>query len=148
MFKWPGGPSPRAPEHELADYAELVCWRDGNTSAAALTNLLGRLDENDYPEGVLEEEEIPAYVEEAFLEIEGRILRCGKGYPFVLGDGGDTLSGVSGPGGGRQAIYKYLLLATRLNMASNRSHANIDGTQLLEELSAETSKEYFGDWRG
>lgn len=32
MFKWPGLPSPRAPAHEVADFAELVCWRDGGTS--------------------------------------------------------------------------------------------------------------------
>ena len=25
MFKWPGLPSPRAPAHEVADFAELVC---------------------------------------------------------------------------------------------------------------------------
>ena len=27
MFKWPDLPSARAAEHELADFAELVCWK-------------------------------------------------------------------------------------------------------------------------
>ena len=145
MFKWPGGPSPRAPGHELADFAELVCWQQGSTSATALTGLLGRLDENDYSGGVPEDEEIPQYVEEAYLEVERRIEGCGDGYPFALGDKGDTLHIVPNSDTGKYAIYKYLLLATRVKMDSNHSHAGIDGTHLFEELSAETCREYFGD---
>lgn len=145
MFKWPGGLSSRAPEHELADYAELSCWAQGDISATALTSLLARLDENDYSDGVPEEEDIPRYTEDAFLEVERRIEGCRRGYPFHLGDKGDTLSIIPNADSGVYAIYKYLLLATRLNMNSNRSHAGIDGTHLLEELSAETCREYFGD---
>ena len=59
MFKWPGLPSPSAPVHELADFAELVCWQEGNTSVVALTQALGRLEENDYTDGVIEEDELP-----------------------------------------------------------------------------------------
>ena len=149
MFKWPDGPSPRAPEHELADFAELVCWKQGNTSATALTGLLGRLAENEYSDGVPEEEEIPKHVEGAYFEIERRIESCGDGYPFVLGDNGDTLHSISSVDDEKHAIYKYLLLATRLNMGSkpgnHRNHDGIDGTRLFEELSAETCREYFGD---
>ena len=144
MFKWPGVPSPRAPEHELADYAELVCWQQRNTSATALTQDLGRLAENEYSDGVPEEDEIPKDVENAYLEIERRISACGGGYPFVLGDNGDTLHTDPEANGSKSAVYKYLLLATRLNMDTNRCHAGIDGTHLLEKLSAETCRDYFG----
>ena len=144
MFKWPGGPSPRAPEHELADYAELVCWEQGNTSATALVRDLDRLSENEYSDGVLEEEETPKYVEDAYLEIERRMRACSGGYPFVLGKSGDTLHTNSSIDNSRSSIYKYLLLATRLNMNHNKCHASLDGTRLLEELAAETSQEYFG----
>ena len=144
MFKWPGGPSPRAPEHELADYAELVCWEQGHTSATALIRDLDRLDENDYSDGVLEEEETPKYVEDAYLEIERRMRACGRGYPFDLGRNGDTLYTNASINNRRSAIYKYLLLATRLNMSRNNFHAGLNGTRLLEELAAETSQEYFG----
>lgn len=65
MFKWPGTPSVRPPEHELADYAELVCWKDNITSTTVLSADLGRLEENDYSDGVPEEEEGPQVVAEA-----------------------------------------------------------------------------------
>ena len=59
MFRWPGVPSPRADTHELADFAELLSWRQGSASATTVVRDLGRLAENEYSEGVPEEEEIP-----------------------------------------------------------------------------------------
>ena len=91
MFKWPGTPSAHPPEHELADYAELVCWERGSTSINALSADLGRLDENDYSGGVPEEEKIPQVVGEAYHEIERRKEACRDGYPFVIGEHGYTL---------------------------------------------------------
>lgn len=41
-------------------------------------------------------------------------------------------------------IYKYLLLATRLDMKNDRQHGGHDGTRLLEELAAESAKSYLG----
>ena len=57
MFKWPGEPSPSDEEHDLADYVELVAWRDGSMSAVALTRFLGRREAPDYSDGVPEEDE-------------------------------------------------------------------------------------------
>ncbi len=145
MFKWPGVPSPFADEHELADFVELKCWQEGHTSAVALERSLGRVADYVHTGGVSEEEEIPVYVENAFMEIERRTEACGEGYPFRLGEKGDTLYFPLYEKEWKQAIYKYLLLATRLNMRDDRNHAGIDGTLLLEELSAETCREYFGD---
>ena len=84
MFKWPGLPSPRAPAHEVADFAELVCWRGGGTSLNEVRAVLGRLDENDYSEGVPEEEAITEVVEGAYSEIERRREGCRGGYPFSI----------------------------------------------------------------
>ena len=145
MFKWPGTPSPRASKHELADYAELVCWKDNITSTTVLSADLGRLEENDYSDGVPEEEEAPQIVAEAYLEIERREEACRYGYPFVVGEQGYTLHASQEVGNYKHIIYKYLLLATRLNMDNNRKHANIDGTHLFEELASETAREYLGD---
>ena len=116
MFKWPGTPSPRAAAHELADYAEWVCWRDNGTSITALLQDLGRLDENDYTYGVPEEEETPRIVEETFMEIERRSHACRDGYPFALGRTGSTLLSDQEDENHKHFIYKYLLLATRLDM--------------------------------
>ena len=144
MFKWPGTPSPLASAHELADYAELVCWRDNGTSITALLQDLGRLDENDYTYGVPEEEETLRIVEETFMEIERRSHACRDGYPFALGRTGSTLLSDQEDENHKHFIYKYLLLATRLDMKKNRRHADLDGTLLFEEVAAEATRSYFG----
>lgn len=144
MFKWPGTPSAQAPRYELADYAELVCWNQGSTSTTNLTADLSRLDENDHSAGVPEEEEASRVVEEAYAEIEQRREACRGGYPFDTTRQGHTLRASPDTGNPRHAIYKYLLLATRLDMKNNRIHKRIDGTLLFEELAAEAAQEYFG----
>ena len=144
MFKWPGVPSIHAQEHELADYVELVCWKDENTSFTALSNLLGMLDENDYSRGVPEEDDAPQSIQKAYLEIERRRDACGGGYPFVIGKRGFTLEAKQNVNTSKEIIYKYMLLTTRLNMQSNRVHAGMDGALLFEKLAAEAAREYFG----
>lgn len=145
MFKWPNTPSARAPRHELADFAELLCWKQETVSMSELAQALGRLAENDYSEGVPEEEDIPSDVEEAFQEIEARMLSCGGGYPFEIGDAGNFLYRVPYDENHQHLVYTYLLLATRLNMNENRDHAGTNGTQLLELLSSEVARKYLGN---
>ena len=144
MFKWPRPPSAYASEHELADFAELICWQQGGTSATDLSRLLGRLAENDYFDGVPVDEEAEGRVEGAYGEIEWRQRVCGGDYPFEVGRDGHTLRVNSGHKP-VHVIYKYLLLSTRLNMKDDRCHAGIDGTLLLESLSAQVAKRYFGE---
>ena len=96
MFKWPGVPTSRAQAHELADFAEILCWQRGTASVTDISQDLGRLDDNDYSDGVPEEEEIPRYIEDAFQEIELRIEACGGGYPFRLDEKGNVLYATKG----------------------------------------------------
>ncbi len=145
MFKWPRPPSVNAPEHELADFAELICWQKGVTSATTLSRLLGRLAENNYSDGVPEEEEADGRVEGAYGEIERRQEACRGGYPFEIVREGHTLRVIRGHEKPAHAIYKYLLLSTRLNMNNDRCHVGIDGTLLFESLSAQVAKGYFGE---
>lgn len=144
MFKWPGVPSARAPEHELADFAELVCWKHRSTSQTAMSSDLNRLEENDYYEGVPEEEEIPQFVQTAYAEIERRRRACGGGYPYAIDEQGYTLTMEVEESNHRHVIYRYLLLATRLNMSRDHVHAGIDGALLFEDLAADTAREYLG----
>ena len=144
MFKWPGSPSPEAPSHELADFAELTCWEGNSASATALSRLLERTGENDYSDGVPEQEETEWRAEEAYREIESRQAACADDYPFMVGPRGQTIQTNLKANRRTHAIYKYLLLATRLNMNNQRTHASIDGALLFEELSAEVAREYFG----
>ena len=134
-----------APQHELADFAELICWQWGRTSATALSRALGRLAENDYSDGVPEEEEADGRVEGTYEEIERRQEACRGRYPFEIEREGQTLRAIQGCENPAYAIYKYLLLSTRLNMRDDRCHADIDGTLLLEDLSAQVAMGYFGE---
>ena len=146
MFKYPGVPSPRASAHELADFVELMAWRDGNISTTDLSRALGRIEENDYGDGVPEEDAADRDAEEAYIEMEARSQACGgnAGYPFLIGDQGNTLALCPGELNCRQLVYLYLLLATRLNMRDNRKHAEIDGASLFEKLSAGVAEAYLG----
>lgn len=144
MFKWPAPPSPHAPANEMADFAELLCWRNGSTSYNAIRSDLGRLGENDYSDGVPEEDKVDSAVEDAYREVEQRSAACGGGYPFELGSRGYTLKLIGDFVSHRGIAYLYLLLATRLNMQNSRLYAGIDGTLLLENLAADAAREYLG----
>ena len=144
-FKWPGIPSPRASGQEIADLAELICWQRTSTSTTELNQFLGRLEDNDYSDsGVPEEEETTEIVQEAFGEIERRKEACRDGYPFAIGDYGYTLNTTRAGANHKHITYMFLLLATRLNMSNNRVHACVDGAHLFERVSAEVAREYFG----
>ena len=145
MFKWPTPPSISDPVHEFADYAEMVCWRDGQTSITDLARLIGRESDDYYFDGVPEDEDGEDLFSEVFEEIEMRRLACADAYPFEVVNRGHTLMPRRDPENDRCAVYRYLLLATRLNMNDQRNHAGIDGTLLFEHLCANVAKELFGN---
>ena len=144
MFKWPNTPSPKAADHELADFVELVAWRNSTMSIVELNQLLGRLDEADYSDGVPEENEIDVSVNNVFSEVGRRCDACSGAYPFVIDNGGQSVRFEVKDDNDRHMIYLFMLLATRLNMKGNRDHGGFDGTQLFEELGAESAKHYLG----
>ena len=146
MFKYPGVPTVRAYAHELADFAELMAWRDGRVSTTDLSRVIGRNEESDYSDGVPEEDEADRDAEDAYVEMETRDHACGMdaSYPFSIDDRGNTFVRPSKKLSSRQLVYLYLLLATRLNMRDNRVHAEIDGARLFEKLCAGVARSYLG----
>ena len=144
MFKWPGTPTRRAKEGELADYVELCSARDGSVSMTALARDLGRVAENDYSCGVRVDDAAEGVAVDAFGEIERRMELCGDGYPFRIGESGQVLECKRDPENRQHVVYEYLLMATRLNMKDDRKHGGIDGTTLLEELGENVAREYLG----
>ena len=145
MWRWPNVPAPRSPVAELADFAELKCWQEDTASLVALSSELGKLDENEYTDGVPEEDPIEVSIGAAFEEVERRREACRTGYPFVVGSAGNSLRPDPQAESKESTIYKYLLLATRLNMNTCRRQAGIDGADLFEDLAAEAAQAYFGD---
>lgn len=145
MFKLPNLPSPQAEPHELADFAELLAWKNGTTSAREIVAYLGRLDENDRNIGCDDNDDENAdELDEVMNEIERRRDACGDGYPFGLDPNGTVLRHILADESYRAEVYRYLLLSTRLNMKNNRVHSDIDGSLLLEELSASVLQCYLG----
>ena len=146
MFKWPHTPSPGAPASELADYAELRCWQTARVSHTALHQDLVRMDVNDYGSGVPVEDEWAVNVDEALLEMQRRREVCGNGYPFVMDSKGGFARYAPNVEQKKTLIYKFLLLATRLDMSKpeSRRHADQDGTVLFEHVAAETARMYLG----
>lgn len=139
-------PSPGAETNELADFAELKCWKSGSISVGQILSYLVQIDDNEDNAGCDDSEDRNAdLLEDVMKEIERRERACDSGYPFTLGPrGGFLRCSESEPEKAQSAVYLYLLLATRLNMKDGRKHAGIDGTTLLEPLSAHAIGSYLG----
>lgn len=145
MFMLPGRPSPQAEIHELADFLEFQSWTNLTTSKREVQALLGRIDDNEDNIGVNDDDDRSAdQLDEALNEIDRRAKICGASYPFTLDSAGNVLRYLADNQSAGASLYKYLLLSTRLNMKSNRSHAAIDGTLILEEWGAHVLKNYLG----
>ena len=148
MFKLPNPPSPQSDTHELADFIEMMSWDLGSASKREIVAYLGRVDDNDDNEGCNDDDdENSAFLDEVMNEIERRATACGNGYPFCLDLEGTVLRHQADVDQEKAIVYRYLLLGTRLNMKSNRIHGEIDGTVLMEELSAKVLQNYLGALR-
>lgn len=144
MFKLPARPSSGADVHELADFAELLAWANGSVSAREIVAFLGREGESDPNVGCDDVDDDNANaLTEVSVEIEQRAIACSGRYPFELDSAGNVLH--YNPQNESSAwLYGYMLLSTRLNMNTDRMQAGIDGTTLLEEISAEGLQHYLG----
>jgi hypothetical protein len=148
MFKLPGLPSARAGIHELADFVELQAWQRNAVSQREILAFLGRNGDNEYNEGVDDDDDINAdALDDVMVEIDRRSKSCVEGYPFSLDLMGSVLRHDSSDDSERAVVYRYLLLSTRLNMTADKMQANIDGTGLLEEISAAVLRCYLGNDR-
>jgi hypothetical protein len=144
MFKLPSQiPTIEDSVETLTDYLEFECIKEGRLSV--LTKIKKLLLSNDeiLIEGTEDEsDEALAKIEEISQEIQRRQADSSGKYPFLLQNNGYTLVIVQDAA--CYWVYVYLLLSTRLNMKSSRTHNEIDGTQLLEHLSASVAKNHFG----
>lgn len=145
-FKWPTPPTSRAPIHDLADYVEMICWRDGEVSLTEITRLATRQEDVDYSGGVGNEDEFEGPLQDTFDEIQYRLASCDHAYPFQSSFHGQTLRPIYDPENVGHSVYKFLLLATRLDMRADRQRFQdgLDGTRIFEQISADVAKEYLG----
>lgn len=127
----------------IADFAELECLRrdDGNVSVLDVVRMIERESERKSQEVIAE------IVQSAMDDLKDRekhVGTSGARYPFRLDESGNLVQFCGESGETDWAVYLFLLLATRLNMQSERTHADEDGTALFEELCCEVGKQLWG----
>ena len=152
MFKIPNVPvlsesdkSRHSAINGLADFSELECVMKGYSSETNINNALGISKDVDYSDGVPEEEIEESLTGNAFLEIENRLRHCNSGYPFLISKTGTSIKLSKEIPSVKSLLYLFLLFATRLNMLNDRTHGEIDGTLLFEEVACEIARNYLGN---
>lgn len=147
MFTLPEKPYARSKPHELADFVELHCLKKRRFSIVELTGIFKReADEADEPSEGCEDAEhyMLDKADEVINVIEQRAEECGA-YPFkVISPGYIIERKTSTEQTSGSVIYSYLLMATRLNMNTEKKQREIDATKKLEELGAHVIQEYLG----
>jgi len=131
----------------IADFAEIECLRraDGNVSMLDISRIIQRQGDG-VDDG---EESISSHVSDAFAELESRSQHCGPDddrYPFEISDDGSLLQlrECQLEDAPYAAAYFYLLLATRMNMNTERHQGGEDATKLFELFCREVAIRYWG----
>ena len=125
----------------VADFVEADCLKrdDYTISQEDLIRILGiEYEAND--------ECLRDFSGEVFSELGQRSSHAGtRGtqYPYQVEKNGAMLRFLKGRSN-QHWTYLFLLMATRLNMKSNRNHAGLDGTQLFEQLCAVVADRFWG----
>ncbi len=145
-FKLPNRPSPRSSPSELADFAEMLALVQGRCSATEIQRYLSRIDENEFNVGIEDDDVINEGLSDAMMtEIGYRITACPDGYPFRTDGTGSILIRRDDAHSTKALVYRYLLMATRLSMKTEKVQAGIDGTQIMEELGSAVLGNYLGN---
>lgn len=144
QYKIPDTPTARASSYELADYLEILCFITNEevsiTNAHRQINYISdEIDESEYDE----DDKLYDYLQEALKEIDRRAIVCRGKYPFNT-ENNSVIPNLECEES-HKLIYKYLLLATRLNMTEHKYVGEINGTLIFEDLASLVAKEYFGN---
>ncbi|MDA3789570.1 MAG: hypothetical protein PF503_13890 [Desulfobacula sp.] len=144
MFKLFGVPSPKADINELADFVEIECLKKTQFSRNETIAALGRIDENIDISSNKIIDQLEIKVDDIFSEFDFRIKSCNHVYPFILESSGKVLKVNAEDNQSTFHLYQFLLLATRLNMQSDKINGGIDGTLLFEKISQQILSNYLG----
>ena len=115
-------PTPGARPHELADFAELLAWDCGSTSAREIVRTLNQSGDNEQNVGCEDNEvENTDSVDDVFLELEKRSKIAGDAYPYEMKLGQRLEHRQIDQNNKPAVIYRYLLLCTRLSCSKPSS---------------------------
>ena len=137
-------PNIRSNSLEWTDFLEYIAFFRSQLSIADYLRPIFRGSDEIEVLGInSEEDNLYTLVDEVIVEIRRRIQEAGPNYPFNLEDEDYVL--VYQNDIWSSSVYKFLLYTTYLNMGTNRSHGNEDGTKLFEELSSIVAMNYLGE---
>ena len=124
---------------EIADWWEVEALRAASRSASLneLRASVARESETDPGTDAEDDIEEEARFDFAIEEIKHRINVCNAAaYPFAFRPDSERVLTVKAAQPDDQGwwLYVYMLMATRLNMNTRRTFADIDGTLLFEEV--------------
>lgn len=130
---------------QIADFVEFECLRrrDLSVSVVDVERIIARQDDRRSDDSIRQR------VTEAFGELGTRVKHCGhngRRYPFSVSAQG-TLLECKNPNKllpATRDLYLFLLLATRLDMRTERVKADTDATALFEHLCANVATRYWG----
>ncbi len=145
MFKLPNSlPTKTSDVEELVDFVEWECIRQKDVSIQTVLKPIFYTSDELKIMGVEDDTDVIINrLDDISVEIDRRRIATNGRYPFSNDKNGYRLSIKKYDH--YCWVYIYLLLSTRLNMLTNKVFRNIDGTGILEELSAIVAKSYFGD---
>ena len=128
---------------ETGDFIELECLRraDRNVSALDITRIIQRETTS------LSHDSVIQHVRDAIGHLKLRAVHAGDNgsqYPYAVDDTGDLVQFREDAEECDWCIYLFLLLATRMNMRSDREHSGEDATVLFEFLCCEVGKRLWG----
>lgn len=129
----------------VADFIEYLCIiKDEAVSSQGLRALFSISDDEIDNNGIDSSDDASVNIlDEAIIECVTRSKCCIGRYPFSCEANSIYLT--NNPDNNQyKEIYTFLLLATRLNMNSQRMQGGHDATKLFERLCAIVAKEYFG----
>jgi len=132
---------------EICDYLEVksILAHDSKISINEIIKEFLKPADEEAVEGIEDYADvIREKIELVSSECQRRAVSSGNRYPFELEYRGEVIK-FSGLSDNYSFLYVYLLFATRLDMRANRNLQDIDGTKLLELISSEISKSYFGN---
>ena len=138
-------PSIYSDKHELADIIEWQALEHPThcCSVASLRCVFSAPDDELNVNGVEESDDrVISALQETQQECSVRGSVIQRGYPFIINN---DVCYLSLDGEAAKWIYLFLLLATRMNMQTERILDGVDATKIFERICNLVVREYLGD---
>ena len=136
-------PNKDDPPYLIADFMEFQCLMSGQSvSTYDLRATLSMPDDENHNEGIeSSDDESIDILDDAIGVCSSRAVVCNSRYPFNVERNSINIHPEAS---WYKEIYTFMLLATRLNMNTQKIQGGEDATKLFELLCTQVAKEYFG----